>query len=590
MRRLCERCIQSRLRSWRSLVNLPNQNVDIRRLLNSLPSCTLDAWGKYGGIASPGRTHHENRGFDVKVFTKRYGELQAMQANGANEEEKEDWFALLQTEMHAKAEQLEDLEQFSRDVKGSRKSDSVSTKKTREKYFEEKALTLDPPLESKALHLIDAFKSAVKTGRAPTETCWQTLKPKLEAQRQWAEKMVSDDAAEEARMVQTEYHERINPRENLDALLEDRHRKENGLLRPEIEHLDEIVDSVLQHNDLGVEDISLEDLVALVLARVWEQHHQSSDPRKQPLLMADTEWVINTKIASILPDFNSEEGALVDRVRYRCPGCASKQASIERAFPALLTHISNAHSRSTVGDFVRWRSPWPLRSPRQILAQAWPRNLPLLGRAQPSTGRWDLDAAPQYARSASNARAPPPVDPWKDRTLSSAPSKGFVEDVVGALDALADARLDMKLKSQIAFAYGVRRFQQAPPPPADAPFDPLSAFLDLGIMHHLHERLILAGYHTAFEGLACGHCADGASGTHARTRSKGGRKSMELGQLLEHYRSRYEHPLDEWMERLFHFPEGAAMVEGLAGCERARRVFDELFPAAAQDGQMGTAA
>ena len=555
----------------------------MRRLLNSLPSCTLDAWGKYGGVATP-HIHYENRGFDVIVFTKRYAELQTLQVSGATNDEKEEWFLALQRETNTRTEQLQDLEQFSRDVKVGRKLDSVSTRKTREKFFEEKAMSLDPPVKREALHLIDAFKSAVKTGRAPTAACWQTLKPKLEAQRHWAEQMVNDDAVEEARVMQADYYDCVDPRENIDAQLEDRHRKEDGLFRPEIEHLNEITDAVLLHNDLCVEETSAEDLIAIILARVWEEHHQSSDPRKQPLLMTDTKWVIGHKIAPLLPNFGPEEGALVDRVRYRCPGCASKQAGTERTYPALLAHIGNAHAHSTVGDFVRWRSPPAFRSSHQILAREWPRNLPLLGRGQASTGRWDLDAAPQYVRSAPAAAAPAPVDPWAHRTVSAAPPQGFVDDVVGALDALAGSRLDVRLQSQVAFAYGARRRQRpGPTHPADQPFAMFGGTLHLDVMHHVHERLILAGHHAAFEGFACGHCCDESAAATARgARAKGGRKSMELGQLLEHYRSRYEHPPDAWMEKLFHFPEGARLVEGLEGCEIARRVFDELFPLAAR--------
>ena len=597
MRRLCDRHIHERMRSYKSLANLAHSSQDVRRLLACLPSCSLDAWGKYGGVGTA-LTAHDHKGFDVKVFTKHYNELQQMQADGATDEQKNNFFSALRIETDKKMNQLYALEHFSKHVKNVRKDENKSMKDQRTDFFKQKALELDPPLASDALVKIDAFKTAIKTGRAPTEACWQALRPKLEAQRMWAERMVEDDQKGRPERLFT------HPGEYRDPFPE-ASRAATTQPPPELVLLGEIAERVAQEPD--VRGLALEDLVPIVLIRAHELYQQSQDPRRGQLYMADTEWLMNMKLTPLVetlglglgpgPSSSSsnsnvpsvDASALADHPRYRCPACAHKTHGAERTWTALLHHIADTHVHSSVGDFHRWRAAQRTghAAYRALQCKPWSRNLPFLGRAQPATGRWDLDAPPRYevaAPKAGAAAAPASAeaDPFAGRAVAVTNLSGFVQDVLDALARLAPTGLDMKLQSQVAYEFGLRR--------ALPPFDPHVADeyapgraspdyggtgLDIANVSRLHERLVVAGNHTAFEGLPCGHCYDGAKGGG---RNKGSRKSMELGQLIEHYDNRYEHTKALWPRMLFRFPEGRVLEEGLAGCPAARAVFEELFP------------
>ena len=605
-KRMCDAHFNSSVRKHRSLSNLAHNNFDVRRLLNCLPACTVDTWGKYGGIAESG-TPYDRKAYEIAIFQKYYAELQEMRTSNVSDSVKNAWFESLRTQMDKKTSQLREHEQFYKSIKSAKKEGNTQVRLAREKFFKEKAKEMDPPLEEAALVKVDAYKSSIKTGRTPTEACWQALRPKVEIQRVRAEKMIADDRAaqEEQRDLSGDFDDDLpqsrDSRRSVTSFASGGPPTERLLLG-------QFVENVLA--DLALDDLCPADIVAETLIRAHELYEASEDPRKGPLFMADTEWVLIEKLEPHLAARAAQAGrplhetAISELARFRCPGCPPKPRAAERTWSRLLDHLADVHAPSTQGDFARLRGPVTDHhlspSPRLALrTKPWPRNLPLLGRAQSSDGRWDLDTAPAYQVAAPPAPPAADVDPFDGRTVNmTAPIAGFVQDVMDTLAALAPSRLANAHRSRLAFEYAARRYAAGQTDPND-PLVSDGSGLDLSVMSSLHERLVLAGMHTMFAGLPCGHCFEmrgggkgGTSGEGGSRPMRGGRgapRGMELGLLIEHYDLQYCHAHAAWMQKLICWPEGRELLAALEEDPLAKGMFEELFPRPGESGPIDPA-
>lgn len=533
---------------------------DLDRIFDAIPHCSLDAWGSYSKV---GPTMGDCRGYDLAMFMKVYQEVLQMEERCASEEEKVVYFAKKMDESDKVMAELGAVERYSSDLKKAKAVNAKELKKQRSEFFEERALKMDLPLQPEALRKIDAFKKAVDSPRPPTEASWMQLAAKVKRHRAIAERMVEED-------VQVAHNPNIGLRSMEFEFQRAAPRFDQAKPPPAVQHLDEIIEHVITKIFDSLILLEIEHLIPIVIKEVYNTYTKSSDPRVGKIYMEDTKRVILRLELRLQRAENALP--LLDTSLFRCPVCTGPSKNTLRSYPNAVTHVSELHSSSTNGDFIRWRQTCKGIFWRSVWVYDWVPNVPILPKDIDPTGRWDLDSSAPHLVPVLQPSLPPAPNPFNGRYVVCDPTPGFTQNILYALALLKETTLGAEFKSQIAFVYAEQRFlrhiglTRADLRTFDYPQTP-----QFEVMYTLHEQLVLNGEMEAFEGLRCGKCMTNTS------KGKPIRRPLPLGELLEHYNSRPCHSTEHWLFDLFFFPSTSSLGSVLEGNNRARAVFDRLF-------------
>lgn len=414
------------------------------QLLECIVSAQTDSWGGYQGVwVAPDQTtfptHHVRPGRlflseDVHRIHNEFEEFFASLSNqpsalpSATEtdgpelqaEQIEEWINTRKETTRKLLQHLKAIEDWQKNVSRDRSQQNNSLKKARETYFQHKSLKLESPLRSSALALIGAYQRSIQIAKAPTEKCWQALKPKVEQAREKAEwwARYEEDADQQGywQFLQDYQARRLARDGDKDAQKLLREQNEaNGWERFLIKLANFAIKQVSRGRQLEAQDFVLQ-----VLRFVWQKYESlpvkpqsplarqnlfrcKTEDGKYALSIEDAQKVYRLSIEPYLRTsgyFHDSEQIKATKL-FRCTGCKRRKGCTTLyAFDAIFEHIRLKHAVDT-GDFVSFRLAGS--SPKKLCFAAvpWTRNLPVLPQRQQATGSWDPDADLDWSSAAN---------------------------------------------------------------------------------------------------------------------------------------------------------------------------------------------
>lgn len=111
-------------------------------------------------------------------------ELQTYLATDPTPEEIDAWFDTKRNINDVLVSQLQAVEDFCEKRRVAKLDVTQQSKRTRREFYQEKAASLNPPIELKVLHNCASYQKAIAISRPPVdlERSWRTLLPKLKAE------------------------------------------------------------------------------------------------------------------------------------------------------------------------------------------------------------------------------------------------------------------------------------------------------------------------------------------------------------------------------------------------------------------------
>ncbi len=505
-------------------------------------------------------------------------QIDAYKETNPTEEEEFDWYTEKIALKDDLMEMIQKVEDWVELPKRDKRVEGQRLKAERVAFFEEKAMSLTPPLTPETLHLIPAYGRAIDIAKPPTERSWKALAPKLEVDRAAAEEMASSsnsgDADVNARLKQDRldlYYER----QNNDSLQQLR------VLRV----ADDVIEAVLnaaqatptQASSCADTTIDDQDFALIVLKKVWNQFYDDIDQDGTAalgmrLLLDDAIMVYKLKICPVIDDW-ADAARSKKAKSFKCPGCTRTDVNAKYDFEDLITHLTK-HSNK-LGDFTMFRKPGPEQMNSVLggigLVVEWTRNLPVLATHQTATGKWDPhDETPYHRFQPPNPEVNPPFRLYFNRDTvgpDDIQRGNFAANAIYAAQKFKETKLHAKYKTMIAFKYAL--FQWYKQSRTEASPEPHLTALD-----EINVELMKIGEYDLFHGFRCPKCVDASL---ARLR-KFAEKDQSFSDLLVHFKA--AHIGENWVKSLMALPSEDELWEKLneMGQEDALVVFENLFP------------
>lgn len=520
--------------------------------------------------------HGQQRGYELAAVTRQLQETEAFLGSREDGEartaaEIEAWYAPKMEATSKLLSHIQVLEDWTERSGREKIYEAGRQRSEREKFYKDRALTMDPPLQAAALERIPAYKRAINISRAPGERSWQLLLPKLKEQRAMAEQWVQDDQERQERVE-------LNQRLSLEyANLMNRRSRENT---PEQRLVLQLAETVLRNLDkeVRIHPIDDTDFVLLVLRAVREKYYRLDEAEKPPaydgsgtyrLLMDDARMVYELKISPAIELWQNPLRSKAARL-FKCPGCPRTDINLRYGFLQLFCHLNEKHARH-IGDFSMLRGE-PLQLPIGVrfpwCRLEWPPNLPVLAEHHTSTGTWDPNDESDYVLAPLK---PAPANSLKSlfekrsvHTASGPANQHFVDNIVYAATLLRGTPLTPSYQTQLALKFAVDKYAMYSLAP---PSNEEMVALDLA--------RIRTGNYPLFDWFRCKACCD----SHEPARNnKFVNKPQPYGELASHFKS--VHPHLSWVSDMLVLPSETDLWMALVepGMESARAAFDRLFP------------
>lgn len=575
-RRWCEKCLVKKV------TTLPPQSTFIEAypMLDAcLINFTYDKWEKY---------HYTGRykvlpdwvsmvgfkcGYERRAIMEFITEVRGLE--DVSETAKNDWYLMKKDRRDQTMTQLQAVETFFEELKRNESNRRVEARETRGRFFELKAMELDPPLDAAALCLLASYQRASAIDRPATEYCWEVLKPKVESERARAETIQSNKAKGDMRIAAVLTFRRLPMVTSYERTWE------RVFITFAVSALERLVISM--ESSGGIAD---QDLVPYALKHIRQEFYsrrEELDMSIQPneLMIHDAMLLYEYVLRPIIADWDSVARRRA-AISLKCPGCVRRDVNGHFTFIALMHHILDTHAE-IAGDFSCWNRYGQLIEGQyqRYLSIVWPSNLPILAEHHPVTGRWDPNDDSPYVHAPEPKPASttmPSTDIFRDRDVAwqiGPPPTCFPKNVIYAASMLKKSSLAPKFKTQIVYEWALQNWLEAHSDQCDG--QALANSLpDFEVLTTLQIELMAEGHHDLFEGFRCKWCMEQHDMVSRPSRFVG--RGQPLADMVEHFGSDL-HPRDEWLTRMFYFPThqelGAAV---LAADENTRCAFDKLFP------------
>ena len=551
-------------------------------MLDCIPHGLFDSWGHYESAGHYSHSdwhrsgHGQQRGYELTAITEQLREVETFLSSGQHGEEKTEdevaaWYApkLAANKLLMDAiQKLEDwMEKSSREkvrVAGCQKMD-------REKFYKERALTMDPPLHATALEYIPAYRRAINISKAPNERSWQVLLPKLMKERTVAETLIRD---EQERQEKVEYNQKLSL-EYTDILV-----RRGFMDSPEQMLVLKLADEVLSNLETEIPVVAIDDsdFVLLVLRAVREKYYRLDEAVKPRaygkteayrLLLDDARMVYERRIAPAIEDWKDPVRSRAARL-FKCPGCTRTDVNLRYTFTQVFCHLHEKHVNQ-IGDFSSlWSEllhlPVGIRFPWCRIE--WPMKLPILAEHHVSNGRWNPNDNADYVLAPSKLPTVSVIEyPFEHRSVAAhngPDGDQFVDNIIYAGSLLRHTPLMAKYQSQIALRFAMDKYAlDSDDPPA---------MEELG---YLDLARIRTGNYPLFDNFRCKACCNDPE--PARN-NKFINKCQPFGELAYHFK--VAHATRSWVSEMLTLPTETELWHALTepGLEAAMDVFNKLFP------------
>jgi len=447
---------------------------------------------------------------------------------------------------------------------------------------------MDPPMAADAVRLCKSYNSAVASPHEPTEKSWMILRCKLEKERKEAEADLLDL-----------YREQLL--ENFDLMVDRREYNDS----PEQRCVLSIADAVMEEVILENSRIADQDLVAVILRRVYEAYQQCENKSdglfgKHRLIMDDARMIYRTKIMPMLDRVKGRGVATEKATALRCPGCPQDlglDGSIlppdSYSFTKLIEdHINFDHiEHPDLRPLTVWQLNSPVKHPglapltesfteliqrirefdwvghfeKVWMCVEWPRNLPILASHQESDGHWDL----QGKGELEYLDEPESLGVQHGVSMLGPEPDDFIPSIFYAALRLQNlGNIDRKTKASMIMDFARARWEHV------REVDEVPAVF----LQRMREALTFCAKHCdiagMFDGFHCGVCSET---TNEEGEEVDGMDYI-FDELCDHYED--EHDEGEWIKEMFNFegieraPELMKRLAGTATYATLR----ELFP------------
>ena len=255
--------------------------------------------------------------------------------------------------------------------------DATEAKAARRAEIERRCADMEPPLLPGVLGHMESFQAAIQISQPLTEQSWEVLKPRLLAQRPYAERR-EQDRIQQNQMIQAEYKQRRQQEAQLKETKEIFDREWDNVQTPVRNRLSVIANERIEQKWAGgkiitkdtcpkfaadillyvrqryYEDISREDDEAVVAAESIKIDSPNTPPTRI-LILENMKWLFDTKIKPLTEHFQKE--------LFLCNGCEGNFKLY--GFEGVIQHYAAKHTTTlSMGSVVvHWRAEWPEHPP-----------------------------------------------------------------------------------------------------------------------------------------------------------------------------------------------------------------------------------
>lgn len=311
--------------------------------------------------------------------------------------------------------------------------DVNEAKAARKAEIERRCAELDPPLSTNVLNHMDSFQAAIQISQPLTDHAWEVLKPRLLAQRPYAEKK-EEEKIRNDELIQEEYRQRRQQEAQLKETKETLDREWDSMQAPVRNKISALADEIIADNwsngdsvskdtspkfaadvllyvrERFYADIAREDEAARAAGEPVKTDHPNEPPTRK-LILENMKWLFDTKIKPLTENYQKE--------LFLCNGCDGNFKFY--GFEGVVQHFAAKHTTTlSMGSVVvHWRAEWPEHppfNPNPSAAKAAYYKIPTpvnpTLQAPPST---EGQAQPQpyhaaYGQPAEHTAPPPAYD------------------------------------------------------------------------------------------------------------------------------------------------------------------------------------
>ena len=255
--------------------------------------------------------------------------------------------------------------------------DVNEAKATRKAEIERRCGELDPPLSSNILNHMDSFQAAIQISQPLTDHAWEVLKPRLLAQRPYAEKK-EEEKIRQDELLQEEYKQRRQQEAQLKETKEALDREWDSVQAPVRNRIGVLADEIIAENWSNGDSVSKDScpkFAADVLIYVRERFYadiaredeaaqaagepvkvdQPNEPPTRKLILENMKWLFDTKIKPLTENYQKE--------LFLCNGCDGNFKFY--GFEGVVQHFAAKHTTTlSMGSVVvHWRAEWPEHPP-----------------------------------------------------------------------------------------------------------------------------------------------------------------------------------------------------------------------------------
>lgn len=339
-------------------------------------------------------------------------------------------------------------------------------------FFQEMALTLDPPMSQEVLSKFTAYHNALETPNAASLRSWDTLKAKID---------VPELRAQAEQLVQwqrdaIEWTITLDDDSNLYRRLY-KHRGSGRYSKPKVYAKEqEVVIEIARAELDGLVDVVHDEDVLLMLLDKVRRAYESLEEKPiglngdgsegiYRLTLDDASMVVQDVLRPRIADVSQERfkkivGSL------RCMGCTRTGASTLYEFQDLIAHARRVHAGSVAKDTHWYRLAVPAKSSwggyGGLVAWyhlPWFKNMPALPFHQtPRNGvGWDPDIERAYVQHEGTRSPSKTFDRLVCDHSTRIPADDFTSNFCRAVRTLVHTRLQARHIIKTALEYAMRR-------------------------------------------------------------------------------------------------------------------------------------
>ena len=255
--------------------------------------------------------------------------------------------------------------------------DVNEAKAARRAEIERRCAALVPPLLPGVLGHMESFQAAIQISQPLTEQSWEVLKPRLLAQRPYAERR-EQERIQQSQLIQAEYKQRRQQEAQLKETKETFDREWDNVQSPVRNRISAIANERVEQNWAGGKGITKDtcpifaaDILLYVRQRYYEdvtredqdaaaagESIKTDTPNGPPtriLILENMKWLFDTKIKPLTEHFQKE--------LFLCNGCDGNFKFY--GFEGVIQHYAAKHTTAlSMGSVVvHWRAEWPEHPP-----------------------------------------------------------------------------------------------------------------------------------------------------------------------------------------------------------------------------------